>query len=143
MGRTVDETRRWVVLLAVAVGGALGSLGRYGLGLAVPHERGQFGTATLLANVGGCLLIGVLMMLIITIRDPHPLLRPFAGIGVLGGFTTFSTFVVEAMDSAVTGRPGLALLYATVSVLASLLAVAAGMRATRLVVAYTRRGAPS
>ncbi|SFB39912.1 camphor resistance protein CrcB [Amycolatopsis marina] len=141
MGRRVGEPHRWTVLLAVAVGGALGSLARYGLGLALPHERGQFGTATLLANIGGCLLIGVLMMLIITIRDPHPLLRPFAGIGVLGGFTTFSTFVVEAMDSALTGRPGLALLYAAVSVLASLLAVALGMRATRVAVTHVRRGA--
>jgi CrcB protein len=141
MPRSAGAVRRWQVLLAVAVGGALGSLARYGLGLALPHERGLFATATLLTNVVGCLLLGALMMVIITTRDPHPLLRPFAGIGVLGGFTTFSTFVVETMDSALTGRPGLALLYAAVSVPASLLAVALGMRGTRLAVAYARRGA--
>lgn len=130
------------MLAAVAFGGALGSFARYALGLALPHERGLFPAATLLTNIGGCLLLGVLMMLIITTRDPHPLLRPFAGIGVLGGFTTFSTFVVETMDSALTDRPGLALLYAAVSVSASLLAVALGMRCTRLAVSYARRGAP-
>lgn len=124
----------WDVLLVIAVGGALGSLARYGLAVALPHPPGDLALSTLLANVLGCLLIGVLMVVISQLAQPHRLLRPFLGIGVLGGFTTFSTYVVDAMYSVLQGRPGLAIGYAVGSVLASLFAVAAGMLVTRAVI---------
>ncbi|EHR50569.1 Integral membrane protein possibly involved in chromosome condensation [Saccharomonospora marina XMU15] len=125
---------QWDVLLVIAVGGALGSLARYGLAVALPHPPGDLALSTLLANVLGCLLIGVLMVVISQLAQPHRLLRPFLGIGVLGGFTTFSTYVVDAMYSVLQGRPGLAIGYAVGSVLASLFAVAAGMLVTRAVI---------
>lgn len=125
---------QWDVLLVIAAGGALGSLARYGLAVALPHSRGGFAISTLLANVLGCLLIGVLMVVISQLAQPHRLLRPFLGIGLLGGFTTFSTYVVDAMYSVLEGRPGLAIGYAVGSVLASLFAVAAGMLVTRAVI---------
>lgn len=124
----------WDVLLVIAVGGALGSLARYGLAVALPHPPGDLALSTLLANVLGCLLIGVLMVVISQLAQPHRLLRPFLGIGVLGGFTTFSTYVVDVMYSVLQGRPGLAIGYAVGSVLASLFAVAAGMLVTRAVI---------
>jgi CrcB protein len=81
------------VLGAVALGGIIGSLARYGLATAIPHAAGGFPWATFLTNVTGCLAIGILFARL-TPRS-HPLLRPFLGTGVLGGFTTFSTYTVE------------------------------------------------
>ncbi|WP_216205504.1 fluoride efflux transporter FluC [Amycolatopsis aidingensis] len=134
---------RWDILLAIAAGGALGSLARYGLAVVFPHPRGAFATSTLLANLAGCLLIGCLMVTITDLAQPHRLLRPFLGIGLLGGFTTFSTYVLDSADSVLAGRPGLALLYAAVSVLGSLGLVVTGMLGTRallrLVTARRRR----
>ena len=124
---------RWDVLLAIGAGGALGSLARYGLSVAIPHGRGEFAVATLLTNVLGCLLIGVLMALLTTTARPHHLLRPFFGVGILGGFTTFSTFVTDTLDSATTGRILVSLAYAPASVVLCLTAVTAGLAATRAV----------
>lgn len=126
-------TERVDVLLAVAAGGAIGSLARYGLSLALPHAPGQFPLATLLVNVVGCLLIGVLMAVITTSDEPHRLLRPFLGIGVLGGFTTFSTYAVDVFDTAAAGAAGIAVLYAAGTVVLALLATATGLMATRAV----------
>ncbi|PXY28481.1 fluoride efflux transporter FluC [Prauserella muralis] len=136
----MPRTRQWDVLLAIAAGGALGSLARYGLAVGLPHPPGGFAVSTLLANVLGCVLIGVLMVVVTEVARPRRLLRPFAGVGFCGGFTTFSTYVVDAMDSALQGRPGVALLYALGSVLASLTAVLAGIVAARLLLRPRRAG---
>ena len=77
----------------VALGGVIGSLARYGLAEAVPHGATGFPWATFVTNVLGCFAIGVLLAQL-TPRH-HPLLRPFLGTGILGGFTTFSTFAVD------------------------------------------------
>jgi CrcB protein len=98
------QATRWDVLLAIGAGGALGSLARYGLSEAIPHPRGGFAVATLITNVVGCLLIGVLMGVLTTMARPHRLLRPFLGVGILGGFTTFSTYVIDTLDQLTTGR---------------------------------------
>ncbi|HET6709694.1 CrcB family protein [Amycolatopsis sp.] len=124
---------RWDVLAVVGAGGALGSLARYGLSLAIPHARGEFAVATLFTNVLGCLLIGVLMAILTTAARPHHLLRPFLGVGILGGFTTFSTFVTDTLDAATTGRLVGSLAYVAASVVLCLTAVAAGLAATRAV----------
>ncbi|MEU3270864.1 CrcB family protein [Saccharomonospora sp. NPDC006951] len=121
------------VLLVVALGGGLGSLARYGLAEAMPHPEGGFAASTLLTNIGGCLLIGALMVIITDSARPHRLLRPFLGIGILGGFTTFSTYVVDAIESVLAGNAGIAIAYAVASVVASLVAVVAGMLLTRTV----------
>ncbi|MQA10049.1 MAG: fluoride efflux transporter CrcB [Pseudonocardiaceae bacterium] len=129
--RTAPRARQWDVVLAVAAGGALGSIARYGLSLVVPHEPGQFPVATLLANIGGCLAIGVLMAVITEATAPHRLLRPFLGIGFLGGFTTLSTYVVETIDSVRTGHPVMAVSYLLGTVVACLLSVVLGLLVTR------------
>jgi len=81
------------ILAVVALGGIAGSLARYGLAAAIPHGANGFPWATFVTNVVGCLAIGILFARL-TPRS-HPLLRPFLGTGVLGGFTTFSTYAVD------------------------------------------------
>ncbi|WP_181775515.1 fluoride efflux transporter CrcB [Amycolatopsis pittospori] len=124
---------RWDVLAAIGAGGALGSLARYGLSVALPHSRGQFAFSTFAANVSGCLLIGVLMALLTAAADPHRLLRPFLGVGILGGYTTFSTYATDTLDLVTTGRPFTGLSYALGTVACALLATFVGHEVTRAV----------
>ncbi|MER7461631.1 CrcB family protein [Streptomyces sp. NPDC097981] len=130
------------VLAAIAAGGALGACARYGAGLLWPAGPGGFPWATFWTNVTGCALIGVLMVLISEggRSAPHPLLRPFAGVGVLGGFTTFSTYAVEFSRLLDAGEAGTALAYAGLTVAAAMGAVWAGAAATRLATGLAVRG---
>lgn len=121
------------ITAAVAIGGAIGALARWLLQASVPIPPGGFPTATFGINVGGCLLMGVLVVLVIEAREAHPILRPFLGVGVLGGFTTFSTYVVEAHQLLVGHHLGLAVLYLIATILAALLAVLLGLAVTRRV----------
>ena len=114
---------------------------RCGTGWALPHAVGAWPWATLLANVSGCLLIGVLMVLVTERRRAHPLARPLLGVGVLGGYTTFSTYTVDAVVITGAGRPGLALLYVVVTPLVALAAVVVGVQVTRAALAPARRTA--
>jgi CrcB protein len=118
------------VLAVIALGGAIGALGRYGLAEAMPHRAGTFPWATFLTNVSGCLLIGILLVVITEARTVHPLSRPFLGTGVLGGFTTFSTFSVET-ERLLGGHPLTAVTYFFGTVAAALLAVQTGVVVTR------------
>jgi CrcB protein len=123
----VQRPRDLDVLAAIAAGGALGSVARYALARALPHpDPGSFAWATFLANVSGCLLIGVLMWLILEVWGASRYVRPFLGIGVLGGYTTFSTYAVEAQGMARAGMWGTAGLYVVTSVLLGLVAVRVG-----------------
>ena len=108
----------------VAVGGVAGALSRYGLGLAYPTAPRAFPWTTFAINVGGCLLIGVL----ISIVGTHPVLRPLLGTGVLGGFTTFSAYVVDAQRLLHHGEPAKAVLYLGGTLISALAATYAGHR---------------
>ncbi|WP_045320697.1 FluC/FEX family fluoride channel [Streptomyces sp. NRRL F-4428] len=124
------------VLAAVAAGGAVGASARYGISLLWPAEPGAFPWATLWVNASGCALIGVLMVLISEggRTAPHPLLRPFAGVGVLGGFTTFSTYALDFSRLLDAGEARSALAYAGLTVAVALGAVWAAASAARLAV---------
>lgn len=132
------------VLGVISVGGAVGALARYGIAVGVPHSPTGFPVSTLIINVAGSLLLGALMALLGQVRYAHPLVRPFVGVGVLGGFTTFSTYAVDAQQLIVASRPGVALLYLGAAVLLGLAAVAVGAVLTRLVLAgpWWTRGRP-
>ena len=119
------------VLAIVFVGGAAGGLARWGLAAVFPVHPGRFPWATFGTNVVGCLLIGVLMTLLLAHGNPHRLIRPFVGVGILGGFTTFSTFVVEADRLSSFGSTPLALTYIASSIGTCLVAVWLGTAATR------------
>ncbi|MQA27605.1 MAG: chromosome condensation protein CrcB [Micromonosporaceae bacterium] len=119
------------VLAVIAAGGGLGATARHGMTLAWPTAAGGFPWATFAANALGCALIGVLMVLITEVWAGHRLLRPFLGIGVLGGFTTFSTYAVAVRDLAAAGRPALAGAYLAGTVVAALVATWLGAVAAR------------
>jgi CrcB protein len=124
------------LLAVIAAGGALGALGRYGLSALVPDGP----LAIWVVNVTGCLLIGVLMVLVTDVWPGRRYLRPFLGVGVLGGYTTFSTAMVDVHTLVASGRPGLGLLDLGGTLLAAVLAVAAGWFVTRALVARLGAG---
>ncbi|WP_062443110.1 fluoride efflux transporter FluC [Herbidospora daliensis] len=117
-------------LVAISAGGVAGSLVRYGLGVLFPSAPG-FPWTTLFINVTGCLLIGVLMVAITEIWAAPAWVRPLLGVGVLGGYTTFSTYIADIGLLVAGGAPRSALVYLVVTPLLALAAVWAGTAATR------------
>ncbi|GAA3266640.1 CrcB family protein [Dactylosporangium vinaceum] len=126
------------VLLAIAAGGACGALARYGVAQAWPHGPGGFPWSTFVINVSGCLLIGVLMVIVTEVAPERRLLRPFAGVGLLGGYTTFSTYAVDFHRTAAAGAPWTALAYLAATVAGALLGVWAGSALAHTVVRRLR-----
>jgi CrcB protein len=122
------------VLGAISAGGVLGALGRYGLSTAWPHPPGAFPWATWTINVSGSFLIGVLMVLIAGRWPDSRLIRPFFGVGILGGYTTFSTSVVDVHQAVAHGAPGIALVYLAATAVSALVAVWAGSALTSALV---------
>lgn len=117
--------------LAVAIGGALGAMGRYGVTLyTFPLLANRFPSATLTVNVIGSLLIGVCYVLIIEKGVIAPEYRNWLMAGFLGAFTTFSTFALDAVTLWQNGHGQLAALYVATSVVACIAAVALGIHCT-------------
>ncbi|HEY1179558.1 MAG TPA: fluoride efflux transporter CrcB [Phytomonospora sp.] len=121
----------WRPVAAVSLGGGLGALARYGLLVLWPPRTGAFPLATFAANVLGCLLIGALVVLAARFWPHRPLVRLSLGTGVLGGFTTFSTYVIDVRRLVADDAVGLAVLYLAVTVAAALAAAYAGSALTR------------
>ncbi|WP_435799243.1 FluC/FEX family fluoride channel [Streptomyces misionensis] len=121
------------VLAAVAAGGALGACARYGAALLWPTGAAAFPWTTFWVNVTGCAAIGVLMAVITDLRVGHRLVRPFLGTGVLGGFTTFSTYVVDIERLTGAGRATTGLLDLAATILGALAAVWTTAHLTRRV----------
>jgi CrcB protein len=126
------------VIAVIAIGGVVGALARYQLGRWWPTPADGFPAATLVVNLLGCLAIGVLLVLITERFQPHPLLRPFVATGVLGGFTTFSTYALDVAQLLEHGRVDTALLYLVVTALGAVCAAGIGMAGTRRVLARGR-----
>jgi fluoride exporter len=122
----------WTVLLAIAAGGVLGSEARYGVDVLLPHDAHGFPTSTVVVNVVGCLLIGVLTTVLLTLTSPHRLARPFLGVGVLGGFTTFSTFGVDTQRLLAGSAWSTAAVYVVLTVVSCLTAVWSATLATHV-----------
>ncbi len=119
------------LLLGVAGGGALGSLLRFALGRAFPTAPGALPWTTLGINVVGSLALGLLAGLSLARPEGSPALRAFLGVGLLGGFTTFSAFSVETVTLAQEASLARALLYVLLSVGAAVAAAALGFSLTR------------
>jgi len=114
------------VLATVALGGAIGSVGRYAVGVALPHGATGFPWATLLVNVSGAFAMGLLVAYLVDRPGVHRLARPFVGVGLLGGWTTFSALAIEVVQLGVADEVQLALAYVAATFLVGTLAVAAG-----------------
>jgi CrcB protein len=124
------------VVAVVALGGALGATARYALSLWWPLQPGGFPWATFWTNVVGCAVIGVFMVVITDVWAAHRLVRPFFGTGVLGGFTTFSTYAVDVQKLVDHGRPAISLAYLAATLLAALTAVWLASTAARRVLKW-------
>lgn len=127
------------IVAAVAVGGVLGACARYGASLLWSTPSGAFPWTTFWVNVTGCAAMGVLMAVIAALPAAHPLLRPFLGTGVLGGYTTFSTYAVDTQHLMADGHGVTALLYLATTVAAALAAVWATASLTRFALQRRRR----
>ena len=130
---------RWDVLAVIAVGGSLGSLARYGVGRLLPWHQDGFPWATFVENVSGGLALGVLMVFLLDVWPPNRYARPFLGVGVLGGYTTFSAYMLETRDLFASGQAGTALAYLLGSLVVGLAAVWLGLGTARALVRRTQR----
>jgi fluoride exporter len=113
-------------LLAIAVGGALGTVARFLLDSAFTQPSGRFPTVTLLINLSGSLAIGFLIPLVDRVASRRPLARPFLLVGILGGWTTYSTFAVAAVTLAKDGHAATSLAYLAATVVGGLALVVLG-----------------
>jgi len=138
-----QQPRQMGVLVAIALGGGLGSIARYGLARAWPTPAGDFPWATFVTNISGSLALGLLMVYVLEVWPPYRYVRPFLGVGVLGGYTTFSTYTVELHHLLSGGDWAMADAYALTSVVCGLVAVWLGIAAARRAAGLPVRRGPS
>jgi CrcB protein len=119
------------VIVAIGLAGAMGALARYGIELGGDVGRDGFPWPTLLVNVSGAFAIGVVYTLLETRVRPRPYLRAFLAIGLIGAYTTFSTWTVEEALLVRDGALWIAATYAFATVFAGLFATFGGMAAGR------------
>lgn len=126
-----------MTLAYVALGGAVGALARYGISGWVYERMGEnFPWGTLIVNLVGCLALGLVIRWL-QVSAVSPEVRPFLTIGVLGAFTTFSTFSYETVALLQEGQWLRAGLYMGGSVVLGLIAMVAGMA---MATAFARAG---
>ncbi|WHZ35547.1 fluoride efflux transporter CrcB [Sagittula sp. MA-2] len=119
-------------LLQVALGGALGASARYMTGLGMARLMGKgFPWGTLTVNIVGSFAMGVLVVVLAHLGGNR--LAPLLMTGVLGGFTTFSAFSLDAVTLYERGQLGIAALYVGASVVVSIAALFAGLLLARSV----------
>lgn len=122
-------------LMYVALGGALGAIGRYSAMSAIGAVFGHgMPLGTLFVNVVGSFILGVFVEVSALVWSPSPELRAMIVIGVLGAFTTFSTFSLDVVTLMTRGDHGQAFLYVIASVVFSIGALWAGMTLTKFLV---------
>jgi fluoride exporter len=116
-----------VAAAVVGAGGAVGALARAGLAEHWPHRPDEWPWSTLVTNATGAALLGVLLAVLAN-RYPHDrYARPLLGTGMLGGYTTFSTLSVDAVQLARFDRPVLGLGYVAASIAAILAGALLGL----------------
>jgi CrcB protein len=119
----------------VALGSAVGGVARFLLGAAVQHRLGTtFPVGTLVINVSGSLLLGFLLRFLLAMPAATPEVRAMLMAGFCGGYTTFSTFSLDAALLIEAGQAGRATLYAVASVVLSIAGCFGGMWVARVAV---------
>jgi CrcB protein len=119
------------VLVAIALGGALGTLARYLLNATYVTASGHFPATTLLINLSGSLAIGFLVPVTGKLTPKLPLGRPFLIVGFLGGWTTYSTLAVDAVLLGKDGHLGLSVTYLAATLFGGVFLVTVGAAASR------------
>ena len=121
------------MILLVAIGGAVGSIARYLMASSIQTATGwEFPIGTVLVNVLGCFVMGILYVLIVARHDPRNDLRALLMVGVMGGFTTFSSFSLETVTLAMNGHYASATLNVVISVAACLAGTVGGVALARI-----------
>ncbi len=122
------------LLLAVAAGGALGAVGRYLVMVQVGHWLGSaFPYGTLTVNVVGSFVLGLLIETMALVWSPPAELRALLVVGVLGAFTTFSTFSMDVVLHYERGELAVTALYILASVVLSIAGLFAGLALVRVI----------
>lgn len=122
----------WPIWAAVAGGGALGALARYGVSAAALRAFGPgFPYGTLIVNAAGSFLMGVLIVWLSEREAATQALRAFLAVGVLGAFTTFSAFSLETVSLLRDGKISLAAVYVAASIVLSVGGLFLGLVAAR------------
>jgi len=130
---------RWDILVVIAVSGALGSLARWALSEAFAQRGGHIAWSTWSANVSGAFMLGSLMVFVLDVWSTTRYVRPFVGVGVLGGYTTFSTYMLDTRTLLASGHAPAAFGYLFGTLLSGLLAVWAGVWSARACVVTAAR----
>ena len=112
--------------IVVGAGGFIGAVCRYLIGMIPLKEGCVFPIKTLMINITGCFIIGIVTALAMRSNSLNPRYILFLKVGVCGGFTTYSTFALDTMDLIKGGKIHLAVIYTVLSVIFGVLAVFAG-----------------
>lgn len=120
-------------VILVMSGGAIGAALRYGLSRALPMSAAGWPWSTFAVNILGGFCMGILAIWVLRGDSSAEPLRLFLGVGVLGGFTTFSAFSLEIAQMVQRGQMGMAAAYAVASILLALGALFAGMAAAKAI----------
>ena len=127
------------IALAVLIGGAVGSLARLMVGMAIQQRFGlAFPVGTLVINITGSLLLGFIMRFVLDTTAVTPVMRALLTTGFCGGYTTFSTFSYETVDLVRQGLYARAGVYVASSVTLGLVATVAGFAAANGILALAR-----
>lgn len=131
-------------LAAIALGGAVGTTLRAVLGQLVPTSTGHFPATTMVINIVGSLVLGTVMVIFTELTPNAHRLRLFVTTGILGGFTTFSTFTVDIAQLSRRGHVGTAAVYLTATIVGGVVAAFCGLRIGHQLVEarLTARGGP-
>jgi fluoride exporter len=120
------------VLAFIAIGGMLGAAARFELAQALPVRPGRYPWPTFWTNLSGSFVLGVLLVLLIERFPPTRYLRAFLATGVIGAYTTMSTFAVEVVVLLKDGHIATGLIYLASSVSAGVALSSLGMRLARM-----------
>ena len=120
------------MLAVIALGGMVGATARYGLARAVPNSPGHFPWATFCTNLSGSFLLGFLLVVLLERFRPTRYVRPFLATGILGAYTTMSTYLVETAVLIKDGHAATGITYGVASLVAGVGLAYTGMVAARL-----------
>lgn len=126
------------MMIAIGIGGVIGALSRYVLEQTFPPQAGHIPWVVFVINVTGSALLGLLLVILVEQFSRARLARLVMGTGIIGAYTTFSTFMVGAVDVARSGHVATAAVYVVLSIACGLGAVAGGIAIGRFAIRLER-----